>query len=382
MKKKYPWFDIYWDENDVEAVNEVIRRGSYWAAGPEIRQFEKKLEDFFEVEHVLTFNSGTSALHSLLIAYEITSGEVIVPSFSFISTVNCVVLAGARPVFADIEKESFGLDYREVQKKINSKTKAILPMHYAGKICRDITKLKKIAEKENILLIEDNAESFGATYNGKLAGTFGDSSMLSFCQNKVLTTGEGGAALTNKTEIYEKLKLLRSHGRVEDKDTNYFESIDFMDYVDIGYNYRLPTMSAALGISQFKKIDKMIKIRRNVGKYYDKMLKKIPQVEIIEDYPGVKSVYQFYAFLVKEKRHRDPLREHLKEKNIFTKVQFQPIHQKTSFKNRFDVKKEDLDNTENISNRVISLPFSLNFSKLDQNSIVDCIKDFFIETEN
>ncbi|KKL90899.1 hypothetical protein LCGC14_1900130, partial [marine sediment metagenome] len=138
MKKVYPLFDIYWDETDVEKVVNVIRRGSFWATGPEIKEFEENLSEYFNVEYAVTFNSGTSALQAILLAFDITSGEVIIPSMSFISTANSVILAGARPIFAEIEEQTLGLDVDDVRKKITKKTRAIMPMHYGGKVCKNI----------------------------------------------------------------------------------------------------------------------------------------------------------------------------------------------------------------------------------------------------
>ena len=235
-------------------LSNVIKRGTYWVTGPEIREFEKKIEDYFNVEYVVTFNSGTSALHTVLLAYGITTGEIIVPSISFISTANCVILAKAKPIFAEIEEETIGLDSEDVKEKITNKTRAIIPVHYGGKVCKNIVDLKEIADDNNLILIEDNAESFGAKFNNKFTGTFGHAGMLSFCQNKIITTGEGGAICTDDEKIYKKLLLIRSHGRVEQPGTNYFSNIYEMDYIQVGYNYRIPTMCAALGISQLEKI--------------------------------------------------------------------------------------------------------------------------------
>ncbi len=174
---------------------------------------------------------------------------------SFISTANCVILAGAKPVFAEIEEQTLGLDIDDVRKKITKKTRAIIPMHYGGKVCKNIEVLNELANDKNILLIEDNAESFGAKINNKFAGTIGHASMLSFCQNKIITMGEGGAILTDDKKIYNKLLLIRSHGRVEQPGTDYFSNINEMDYIQIGYNFRIPTICGALGISQLEKID-------------------------------------------------------------------------------------------------------------------------------
>ena len=218
MEWKIPLFKIYWDKDDVKAVENAIKRGMSWAIGPEVTQFEQKLADYLKVKYCLTFNSGTSALHAALLAHGIGAGdEVIVPSFTFIATANAPLFVGAKPVFADIEEKTLGLDPADVEKKITPRTKAIIPIHYGGCPCL-IEELRDVARRHNLLLIEDAAEALGAGINGKKAGSIGDAGILSFCQTKTMTTGEGGAVTTGSPEIYEKLKLIRSHGRSESSD--------------------------------------------------------------------------------------------------------------------------------------------------------------------
>ncbi|MFW9947780.1 MAG: DegT/DnrJ/EryC1/StrS family aminotransferase [Candidatus Odinarchaeota archaeon] len=377
MNKKYPLFDIFWDENDIEMVTNVIKRGSYWATGPEIREFEENLENYLNVKHCVVFNSGTSALHAVLLAYGITSGEVIVPSMSFISTANCVILTGSKPVFAEIEEETFGLDPEDVEKKINNKTKAIIPMHYGGKVCKNIEILREIAAEYELFLIEDNAESFGAKVKDKFAGTIGHSGMLSFCQNKIITTGEGGAICTNDKEIYDRLQLIRSHGRVEQPGTNFFSNIYEMDYIQVGYNYRTPSMCAALGISQLKKVEDIIELRRQVGKYYDENLNQISQIQIIPELEGFRTVYQLYSVLLKNIEVREDLQNYLLDHGIYTKVYFYPIHLKTYYKEKFGYSEGDLPKTEEISKKILTLPFLLRSTHEDQDYIINTLKDFF-----
>lgn len=377
MGKKYPLFDIYWDKDDIEMVTNVIKRGSYWATGPEIHQFEEELEKYLNVKHCVVFNSGTSALHAILLAYDITSGEVIVPSLSFISTANCVVLAGAKPVFAEIEDETFGLDPKDVENKITNRTRAIIPMHYGGKVCKNIEVLREIADAHNLLLIEDNAESFGGKIRNKYAGTIGHSGMFSFCQNKIITTGEGGAICTEDEQVHEKLLLIRSHGRVEQLGTNYFSNIHEMDYIQVGYNFRMPSMNAALGISQLKKIEKIIELRRDVGKYYDENLKNIPQIQILPELDGFRTVYQLYTVILKNFKERENLQAYLLKNGIYTKVYFFPIHLKTFYKKKFGYCNGDFPITEEISNKILTLPVSLRFTREDQDFIVNKIKSFF-----
>lgn len=377
MVKKYPLFDIYWDENDIEKVINVIKRGTYWATGPEIDEFEKRLAEFFKVKYAVTFNSGTSALHAVLLAYDITMGEVIVPSFSFISTANCVILSGAKPVFAEIETESLGLSVESVKEKVSDKTKAIIPMHYGGNPCKDIEKLREIADDHKLILIEDNAESFGAKINNKLIGTIGHACMLSFCQNKIIATGEGGAICTDDEKIYKKLILIRSHGRVEQPGTNYFTNIREMDYIQVGYNYRMPTICAALGVSQLEKVDKLIELRRQFGKYYDQKLKDIPEIQILPEEKNTFIVYQLYSILLKNPEIRSKLQNFLLENGIYTKVYFYPIHLKSFYKEKFGYRKGSLPITEKVSNMILSLPISLRFNNKDQDYISNKINEFF-----
>lgn len=377
MTKKYPLFDIYWDERDIENVVNVIKRGSYWASGPEIQKFEEDLQRYFSVDYAITFNSGTSALHAVLLAYGITSGEVIVPSMSFTATANCVILAGAKPVFAEIERETLGLNIEDVKKKISSNTKAIIPMHYGGKVSRYIKELKELASDNNLILIEDNAESFGAKIRDIFTGTIGHAGMFSFCQNKIITTGEGGAICTNNEEIYKKLLLIRSHGRAEKAGEDYFSNIHEMDYIEVGYNFRIPSINAALGISQLEKIDEIIKIRRQKAEYYNENLKKISEIKVFDELEGMRNVYQLYSIILKNPESREELQNYLLENGIYTKVYFHPIHLKTFYKKKFSYKEGDLPTTEEISKKILTLPFSLRFTDEDQDYIIKTIQGFF-----
>ncbi len=235
----------------------------------------------------------------------------------------------------------------------------------------------ELAVEHDLILIEDNAESFGATINNKLAGTIGHAGMLSFCQNKIITTGEGGAICVNDRKIYEKLLLIRSHGRVEKDGKNYFSTINEMDYIQIGYNYRMPTICGALGISQLEKIDKIINIRREKGKYYDEKLSKIPHIQIIAELENSKTVYQLYSVILKDSSKRDALQNYLLKNGIFTKIYFYPIHLKSFYKEKFGYVKGTFPFTEQLSDKILSLPFSLRFKNEDQDYIIDSIKEFF-----
>jgi len=376
-----PLFKIYWDEDDVEGVSSVIKRGSQWANGPEIQNFENNISKYIGSKHAVAFNSGTSAMHSLLMAYGIGPGdEVIVPSFTFISTANAPLFVGAKPVFAEIESTTLGLDPEDVNERITNKTKAIIPIHFGGCPCL-IKELKEIAEDKNLLLIEDAAESLGAKINNSMVGTFGESAMLSFCQNKIISTGEGGAIVINSNKIFERLKLIRSHGRLETGD--YFSSIEQMQYISLGYNFRISSISAALGSSQLKKIDNIIKMRREIAECMITGLSKIREISPPIAPKDFFHIYQMFTIQLedsKDKILRNKLMNYLSDKSIMTKIYFYPVHLTEFYKKNFGYTEGCLPITEDLSNRVLSLPIYPTLKESEINYIINAIKEFFEES--
>lgn len=375
MSWKIPLFKIYWDNEDIKMVSEAIKKGMFWAIGPEIEKFERKISEYIGTKYAVSFNSGTSALHAALLAYNIKQGdEVIVPSFTFIATANAPLFVGAKPVFADIEEKTFGLDPKDVKEKITKKTKAIIPIHYGGCPCL-IKELKEIAEDYNLTLIGDAAESFGAKIGKKIVGTFGDSTLLSFCANKIITTGEGGCIVTDSKDIYEKLKLIRSHGRLETQ--NYFSSTEYMDYVALGYNFRMSNITAALGIAQIKKIDEITKIRREKAEYMTKKLSGIKEIITPKPPRDYSHVYQMYTIRIKKrKKIRDSLMKYLTQKGIMTKIYFEPVHLTHFYRKKLGYKCK-LPVTEKLSKQVLTLPMYPALTKNEINYITDNINTFF-----
>lgn len=373
MKWKIPLYKIYRDEDDTKAVNAVIERGTHWTNGPENIELEKNLASYVGSKYALGFNNGTSALHAMLLAYGIGAGtEVIVPSFTFISTANSVLFTGAKPVFADIENESYALDPEDVRKKINEKTKAIMPIHYGGSPAIKIKELRELADEKGVLLLEDAAESLGAKINDEKVGSFGDSAILSFCANKVITSGEGGAVTTNSEEIYEKLKLIRSHGRAENE--NYFESNKYMDYIDLGFNFRMSSITAALANSQLEKIDRIIDMRRSVAKKYDEAFFAL-DMRLPANSEDVFNVYQMYTIRMKDRNEREGLRKHLENEGIMSKVYFNPVHNTHFYKNILGYN-ISLPTTDKISGEVLSIPIFAGMNNNDIDYICNSIKTF------
>ena len=373
--KNIPLFKNTFNESHVKALSEVITRQKYWANGPEISLFEKQLASFSDNRFGLVFNSGTSAGHALMDIHNVKDREVIVPSFTFIATANSVIMAGGKPIFADIEDKSFGLDPKDVVSKITDKTVAIMPIHYGGTMC-DISPLKEIAKDNGLLLIEDAAESLGATYDSKPAGSFGDSAWFSFTPTKVISTGEGGAIVTNNRELYERAKLFRSHGRVETED--YFTSTQKMDYISLGYNFRMPSICAALGIEQLKIIGDLILRRQEIARAFDLGLSDLSEIKVPHRFKNRNQIYQMYSILVSSgKERRDNLQEYLLTKGITTKIYFDPIHLSRYYLEQgYDIK---LKVTEQTSDKILSLPIYPDLEDDEITYIIESIREFTIK---
>ena len=370
---KLPLYKIYSDEEDIGLISKIIKRGEHWALGPEIEEFETAIKNYVGADYCVSLNSGTSALHATLLAYDIKKNdEVIIPSFSFISTANSVLFVNANPVFADIEEETFGLDPKNVSSKINQKTKAIMPMDYGGSSC-NILELKKISETNNIPLIEDAAESLGSSFKNHKVGSISDASIFSFCGNKVLTTGEGGAVVTNSKIIYDKIKLIHSHGRLD--KINYFNNPSNSEYVGLGYNWRMSSFTAALGISQLSKLDKIIKMRQENAKYISSRLSKINQIRTPISSKDHQHIFQMYSIVLTNENMRNSLHEFLLRKKIFSKVYFNPIHFTDYYKQKFP--NQILPITEKISKTILTLPMYPNMTMEEKTYLVESILEYF-----
>lgn len=246
-----PWLD----EEEKNEIMSVLRENALTSAakdgGKKVRGFEGFLKDYLHVKHALAVNSGTSALHAALLAAGIGEGdEVLLPSFTFVATANSVIAAGAKPVFVDVNRHDYTIDIKDLKAKITKNSKAIIPVHLYGHPC-DMDEVIETAEKQSISIIEDACQSLGSTYKNKQTGTFGLLGCFSLYASKVLTSGEGGAVVTNDDDLAEKIKMIRNHGMVEGYDTRIF-----------GLNLRLPELSAALAMAQMNRLGKMLDLRK------------------------------------------------------------------------------------------------------------------------
>jgi len=376
---KIPLYKIYTDDEDLKLVTKIIKRGNKWAIGPEVEQFENAIKNYVGSDYCLTLNSGTSALHASFLAYELGKGdEIVVPSFTFISTVNSVLFVDAKPTFAEIEEANLGLDPEQIQKKISGNTKAIIPMDCGGLPCK-IFEIKEQIEDTELVLIEDAAEALGSSVKGTKVGSNADLSIFSFCGNKVLTTGEGGAITTNSKEIYEKIKLIRSHGRID--KINYFNNPHESSFQGVGYNWRLSTITACLGITQLEKLDKIVKMRQEHANFLSERLSKYPQIQVPKTSAEYTHIYQMYTIRLPNKIIRDKLHSHLLADGIFSKVYFYPIHLTDFYKNKFGTKSGMLPVTEKIADQVLTLPIYPNMTIEEKNLLIESIGMFFEKFE-
>lgn len=368
MSDQIPLFEIPWDVDDIKNVADSVGRGGYWAKGPYIEEFEEKVEEYLGIDHAIAVNSGTSALMAALSGADISDGdEVIVPSFTQQATANAVKMVGGTPVFADIDRETYGLDPEDVNERITENTAAIMPVHVYGSVCQ-VERLNEIATDHDLLIIEDAAEALGATKNGKMAGTFGDAAALSFCQNKIVPTGEGGMVVTDDDEIAEIASLYCSHGRMT-KD--YFETSKSGQHVIVGGNFRMPDIVAALGCSQMEKVDQLIQGRRSAAKQMNEAFEKMDGVQP-HTFNG-RHVYQFYTVTFEESVDRDSVIEILADQGVAAKVYWDPaVHQSQLYQETNQ--KYTLPVTEEMTQRVLSLPMHPDLSVTEIDKIVKAVQ--------
>ncbi|GIU68453.1 MAG: polysaccharide biosynthesis protein [Candidatus Parcubacteria bacterium] len=331
--------------------------------GPKVREFEERLASYIGVSYGVAVNSGTSGLHLSIKALGLKEGdEVITTPFSFISSSNCLLMEGIKPVFIDIDPLTYNLNPDLIEEKITPKTKSILPVHIFG--CPvEMDKIQNIAKKYKLFVIEDACEAIGAKYKGGFVGKYGNVSVLAFYPNKQITTGEGGMVLTNDENIAELCRSMRCHGFNENRLC-----------VRLGYNYHMDEMSAALGLAQLSRIEEILEKRENIAERYIEKLSGIE--EIILPYTPNEVKRSWFVFTIRVTNgKRDKVMNYLLKSGIECKPYFDPpIHLHPLYKERFGYKKGDFPITEKISRESLALPFHNNLKEEDIDYVVDKLK--------
>ncbi len=352
-------------EEEIERVIKVLKSG-WLAHGPQNEELEKKFADYIGVKHAVALNSCTSALQ-LAIQASGLRGEIIVPSFTFVASANSIVTAGCRPVFAEIDYDTCNIDPGKIEEKITEETVGIMPVHFAGQSCR-MDEIMEIAEKHDLVVIEDSAETIGGTYRGRMAGSFGIG-CFSFFPTKNITTGEGGMLATNDEELAEKVKALKGHGiSTTTYEREKREKPWLRAAVLAGYNYRMSDVLAAIGVVQLKKLDKMNEARRKHAHYLNEKLKEFEEIYTPVELKECKHVYQMYTVKLSENVDRTTFIKKLREAGVGASVHFDPpVHLQPYYMEMFGCKKGDLPITEKVSESIVTLPMypQLKWNELD-----------------
>ena len=333
-------------EEEKAAVADVLSSGHLTDASHEggkyVREFEGKLRKLLGVKHVVAVNSGTAALHSVLLALRVGPGdEVVIPSFTFVATANVVLACGAKPVFVDT-KEDYNVDPDAFRKAVSRRTKAVIPVHLYG-YPADMDEINEIAERRQIRVLEDAAESLGATYKGKQSGILSDAGCFSMYATKVVTSGEGGAVSTDDDELAESLRMVRNHGMVHGYDSRH-----------LGFNYRMPEVAAAIASVQMDRLGGFLKARsRNVARLRD-LIGGTKGATFTQE--GRDRTHAFYLFTLHLKKNRDRVLKSMNESGIGAAVYFRlPVH-RTPLYSRLGYGRKSLPKTESAARHVISLP--------------------------
>ena len=377
QKEIVPFFRPNITAEDKKRVTEAL--GSPWlTGGPKAAEFEKLFANYVGTKYAVAVNSCTAALHLTLRALNVGNGDaVIVPDLTFAATANAPLFCGATPIFADIDEKTFNISPKDALKRITTNTKAIIIVHYAGQPC-DMNEIMQIAQEHNLFVIEDCAHSLGASYFGKQTGSIGTAGCFSFYPTKNITTLEGGMVTTNDKDVSRKISSLRSHGMTRDAWERKDVATWYYDVVDLGYNYRLNEVQAALGISQLSRINQMDEQRVKWAHYYTKKLAGIKGIELPFEAAGRNHVYHLYVIRIIESEFgisRDELFNQLSARGIGLSVHYTPLHLLTYYRKNLNCKLGDYPVAERISKEILSLPLYPTMRRAQVDYVVEQIKE-------
>lgn len=372
-----------------EEADEVLAtlRSDWLTSGPKTREFERSFADYIGAEHAVAVNSCTAALHLALLAEGVGPGdEVITTPFTFCATVEAIEYCGARPVFVDIDPETFNLDVRHLVSKIGPRTKCILPVHYGGIPC-DLKNIYRLAEEHGLLVVEDAAHALGSSYRGKRIGSFGHATCFSFYPTKNMTTGEGGMITLNDGEAAERMRVLSLHGLSKDAWGRYDKHGHwYYEIHHLGYKYNLTDIQAALGICQLRKLEAFNRIRESQARLYCEILADCEEIAVPAWYEsyfrdhrdrGDVSSWHLFVIMLNADRvtiDRDRLIQELNLRNIGTSVHFIPLHLQPYYAQRYGLQRGAFPVAEQIYERVVSLPIYPRLSEGDILYTTDALK--------
>lgn len=363
----------YLTEEEAQAAYDTILSG-WITQGPRVAEFEEKFAQYTGAKYAVAVSNCTNALHLAMIVSGIGHGdEVICPSMSYIATTNCIKYVGAKPVFAEINPVTYNIDVKDSERKITSKTKAILIVHQMG-MPADIDAFKDICDRYKLKLIEDAACASGSVYKGANIGVHSELVCFSFHPRKVISTGDGGMITTGRQDFYDRLKQLRQHGMsINDKIRHNSNKLLFEDHLEVAYNYRMTDIQAAVGIQQLKKLDWIAKERRKIAQHYLKAFEKIECIRLPKEEEGYLSNYQSFSIYLKETCPigRNELMEQLLVKGISTRRGIMTSHRETAYK--LKSKNLSLPISEDTSDNSILIPLFVPMEHSIIQYIIDTI---------
>ena len=376
--KAIPYGHQWIDSRDTRAVTGVL--GSEWVTqGPRIGEFENRLAAYTKARYAVAVSSGTAALHIAALAAGLGPGdEAITSPITFLASANCILYCGARPIFADVEPRTVNIDPDEIKKKITKKTKAIIPVDFGGHPCKS-NAIKGLAKKSGLIVIEDAAHALGGEYKGKKIGSceYSDMTALSFHPVKAITTGEGGAVLTNDERLYGKLLLLRNHGIVKG-----IESIDkraadcgwYYEMHELGFNYRMTDMQAALGISQLRRLDAFINRRREIAKIYDSAFSGNPFFDLPAEERYARSAYHLYPIRLKDALvpYRKEIFSSMRRDGLGVQVHYIPVYKQPYYRSH-GLGASGCPNAEDYYKRAISIPIYPAMTNAAVKRVIDIV---------
>jgi len=364
-KPYFPQEDILLIEKDVEKILQsgMLTLGDY------TNRFETEFARFCKVRRAVAVNSGTCALEIALRAMSLKKGDqVLVSTNTFSATAAAVIFAGGKPVFTDIDAESLCINSENVQKHLTDKTKGIIAVHIGGLICPEIEAIKEICEDHNLFLIEDAAHAQGSCLDKKLAGSFGDAGCFSFYPTKIMTAGEGGVITTDREELAEAAAVLRDQGK-----ENFSSNI----IIEVGYNWRMPEINAAIGLRQLRRLPEFIKRRNEIASYYNGELSKIESLKPLRIPKNALSNYYKYMAFLSPEISRDDLKQRLREKGVKLsgEVYWPPLHMQPVYKRLLKVKEGDFPVAEDACRRMICLPIYSQMTIDEARYVTEKVKD-------
>lgn len=367
-------------DEEIEAVAETLRSG-WIGTGPKVAQFEEQMADYCNSKYATAVSSCTAALHLSMLASGIGPGdEVITTSLTFAATVNSIIHAGAMPVLVDVDRRTMNIDPEQIQRAITPRTKAILAVHFAGRPC-DMDAIHDIADKHNLLVIEDAAHAIEAEYKGRHIGSISELTCFSFYVTKNITTGEGGLILSRNQEIHQRLQELRLHGMSADAWGRFgTEGYKQYEVVYPGYKYNMTDMQASMGLVQLRKIEPQLQRRREIWERYDTAFLDLPLFIPAPEEKDTRHARHLYTLLVdieKAPVSRDDLIVRLKDRGIGTGVHYRGVHLHKYYRDRFGFSPGAFPNTEWIGERTLSLPLSAKLTDEDTDRVIEAVCEVF-----